>query len=99
MVLLGVALSAARRDRAGKALKNSPPLGAKKDAPEAPLNSCRTVSQGAFSGHKPFLLPDNGNWAVGVTDHGVRNTAHKRPPYSALAPAAHHYHPGSYFLS
>jgi hypothetical protein len=29
MFLLGVALSAARRARAGKALKNSPPLGPK----------------------------------------------------------------------
>jgi hypothetical protein len=43
-----------------------------------------------------FLLPDNGDRAVGVPHHGLRYAAHKRPPYPAAAPAAHHYQPGTH---
>ena len=45
-----------------------------------------------------FLLPDNGDWARGVTDHGLRYASHQRPPYPSLPPAAHHYRPGTHAL-
>src|SRR5215217_1362247 len=45
-----------------------------------------------------FLLPDNGDWARGVTDHGLRYASHQRPPYSSLPPAAYHHRPGTHAL-
>jgi hypothetical protein len=45
-----------------------------------------------------FLLPDNGDWARGVTDHGLRYVSHQRRPYPSLPPAAHHYRPGTHAL-
>jgi hypothetical protein len=45
-----------------------------------------------------FLLPDNGDWARGVTDHGRRYASHQRTPYPSLPPAAHHYRPGTHAL-
>ena len=45
-----------------------------------------------------FLLPDNGDWARGVTDHGLRYASHQRPPYASLPPAAHRYHSGTHAL-
>jgi hypothetical protein len=66
MVLLGVALSAARRDRAGKALKNSPPLGAKKDAPDG-FTRCILGSQALFT---------PGQWQLGSGRDGPRSPKH-----------------------
>jgi hypothetical protein len=45
-----------------------------------------------------FLLPDNGDRAVGVADHRIRYAAHQSPPYPGLPPAAHKDHLGTYAL-
>src|SRR5215211_6265959 len=45
-----------------------------------------------------FVVAHHQDWAVGVPYHSLGDAAHKRPPDAAVAPAAHHYQPGSCVL-
>jgi hypothetical protein len=41
---------------------------------------CEHLQNGVLGSYQAPLLPDNGNWAVSVPNHGLRYATHKRPP-------------------